>query len=129
MKDFIKIILRGVGQVMFQNNAISGFIFLSGIFYNSWIMGIFAILGNLISTFFAYLFGYDKNDIQNGLYGFNGTLVGISLFFYFGFNYISIIALIFTSILSSVFMHEIKKRFPAFTSPFVFSVKRVLSTR
>ncbi|MFA6098718.1 MAG: urea transporter, partial [Patescibacteria group bacterium] len=42
---FIKILLRGVSQVMLQNNAFTGALFLFGIFYNSWIMGLGAILG------------------------------------------------------------------------------------
>lgn len=118
---FIKTILRGVGQVMFQNNAITGLLFLIGIFYNSWIMGIGAILGNVVSTFTSYLFKYSKDEIENGLYGFNGTLVGIAIYFYFGFNITATIFVILGSIVSTVIMHEVKKKVPALTAPFVIS--------
>ncbi|MDP2944337.1 MAG: urea transporter, partial [bacterium] len=37
MVSYFKIILRGVGQVMLQNNALTGLLFLVGIFYNSWL--------------------------------------------------------------------------------------------
>ena len=69
---------RGIGQVMFQNNALSGLLMLIGIFLGSWQMGILAVCGNIVSTLTAYFSGYERNDIREGLYGFNGTLVGIA---------------------------------------------------
>ena len=70
---------RGLGQVMFQNNALSGLLMLIGIFLNSWQMGLLAVSGNIISTSTGRISGYDRDDIKNGLYGFNGTLVGIAV--------------------------------------------------
>ncbi len=80
---FIQTILRGIGQVMFQNNIYSGILFLGGIFYNSWLLGVAAVLGTIISTAAAQILKYPKQDIQNGLYGFNGTLTGIAVFCFF----------------------------------------------
>ena len=77
--NLLLILGRGIGQVMFQNNALSGLLMLIGIFLNSWQMGILAVCGNIISTLTAYFSGYKHNDIKNGLYGFNGTLVGIAV--------------------------------------------------
>ncbi len=70
---------RGIGQVMFQNNAFSGLLMLIGIFLNSWEMGILAVSGNIISTLTAHFSGYGRDDINNELYGFNGTLVGMAV--------------------------------------------------
>jgi urea transporter len=53
--DFLKIISRGISQVMLQNNIITGLLFLIGIFYNSWLMGIGALIGVLISTLTAFI--------------------------------------------------------------------------
>ena len=39
----IKILFRGIGQVMFQNNALSGLLMLVGILLNSWQMALLAI--------------------------------------------------------------------------------------
>lgn len=75
--NLLLILGRGIGQVMFQNNALSGLFMLIGIFLNSWQMGILAVCGNIISTLTAHFSGYKYDDIKNGLYGFNGTLVGI----------------------------------------------------
>lgn len=80
---YIQAILRGIGQVMFQNNSYSGALFLVGISYNSWLLGLAALLGTVISTAFAQFLRYSKEDIQNGLYGFNGTLTGIAIFSFF----------------------------------------------
>lgn len=71
-------LLRGVGQVMLQNNALTGLLFLIGIFYNSWIMGLGAMLGVLVSTLvaeikkehvdiFNKLRFYDANKKENSI--------------------------------------------------------------
>jgi urea transporter len=117
----IKIILRGIGQVMLQNNAWTGFFFLLGISYNSWIMGLGALLGTFIGTISARFLKYSKDDIENGLYGFNGTLVGIAVYYFFHFNFYALMAVIIGSIISTVIMHEMKKRIPAYTAPFILS--------
>ena len=70
---------RGIGQVMFQNNALSGLLMLIGIFLNSWQMGLLAVSGNIISTSTGRISGYDRDDIKNGLCFINGTLVGIAV--------------------------------------------------
>ena len=126
MKKFTKTILRGVSQVMLQNNAITGLIFLVGISYNSWLAFLGAVFGNIISTVTAYLFRYNNEDIENGLYGFNGTLVGIAVFFYFGLSFYSILFIIIGSFISSVVMNIMKKKMIAFTAPFVISTWLVI---
>src|SRR5690606_13438944 len=102
MVKYTKIILRGIGQVMFQNNVLSGLLILAGVFYNSWILGIAAILGTVISTAIAQILKYPKEEIVNGIYGFNGALVGVALWFFFGAGVITFIAISLGSILSSV---------------------------
>ncbi len=118
---YVQTILRGIGQVMFQNNIYSGLLFLAGIFYNSWILGLAALAGTIISTSTANVLKFSDEDINNGLYGFNGTLTGIALLFFFELNTITIAALILGSICSTLVMYQIKKILPAFTSPFVIT--------
>lgn len=116
---FVPIILRGIGQVMFQNNIYSGALFLIGIFYNSWLLGLAALTGTIISTNAAKVLKYSKEDIKNGLYGFNGTLTGITVFCFFEVSLTSILALVLGAILSAVVMNLLKKFLPPFTIPFV----------
>lgn len=69
---FVDWVLRGIGQVVFQNNPLSGAVILAGIFYNSWIYGIACLFGTMISTATALLLKADKGLIKDGLFGFNG---------------------------------------------------------
>ncbi len=121
MKTYIRTILRGVGQVMLQNNAWTGLLFMVGICYHSWLLGLGAILGNISSTLSAKLFKYEKEDIENGIYGFNGTLVGIAVWVFFGISPISVLFVILGSALSSFIVYKMKKWLPVFTAPFIIS--------
>ncbi|MBS1489025.1 MAG: urea transporter [Bacteroidetes bacterium] len=112
-------ILRGVGQIMLQNNSYSGILFLAGIFYNSWLLGLAAIAGASIGTYTARILKYEEADIENGLYGFNSALVGIAILFYFGLNSMTVFVLLAGAAGSTVVMNILKKRIPAYTSPFV----------
>lgn len=116
---FAHIILRGIGQVMFQNNIYSGLLFLIGIFFNSWLLGLAAICGTIISTVTAEILKYDRAEIQNGIYGFNGALTGIAILCFFDLNMISISVLISASALSTLIMNFLKKLLSPFTAPFV----------
>lgn len=49
--EVIDPLLRSVGQVMFQNNSMSGLLFLVGIFINSYQYGLTALLGLIVATF------------------------------------------------------------------------------
>ena len=101
MGKFLLILGRGVGQVMFQNNALSGGLMLVGVLLNSWQMALLAVAGNIVGTLTAYLFGYSREDIENGLYGFNGTLVGIAIGVFMSITLPSLLLLIVVSCLST----------------------------
>ncbi|HCX99639.1 MAG TPA: urea transporter [Bacteroidales bacterium] len=116
---FIQTVLRGIGQVMFQNNIYSGTLFLGGIFYNSWLLGLAALLGTIVSTISAQILRYPKEDIQNGLYGFNGALTGIAVLCFFEVNLITILAMVAGASLSTLAMNWLKRIIPPFTAPFV----------
>jgi urea transporter len=59
--NFIDIILRGIGQVMLQNNSYTGLFFLIGIFYHSIMFGMVVLLGTSISTSTAIFFGANRH--------------------------------------------------------------------
>jgi urea transporter len=84
---FVDWLLRGIGQVVFQNNPISGAVILAGIFYNSWIYGTACLVGAIISTLAALLLRADKGMIKDGLFGFNGALIAIALVAYTSPNF------------------------------------------
>lgn len=76
---FLDWIFRGIGQVVFQNNPLTGVIILAAILYNSWIYAFILLLGVITSTATAYLLKADEGLIKDGLFGFNGALVGLAL--------------------------------------------------
>ncbi|XP_028273865.1 urea transporter 1-like [Parambassis ranga] len=70
-------ILRGVAQVMFVNNPLSGLIIVASLFLQNPWWALNGLLGTLTSTASAILLGQNREAISAGLYGYNGTLVGI----------------------------------------------------
>lgn len=76
---FVDWVLRGIGQVVFQNNPISGLVILLAIFINSWIYGVICIFGAVVSTATAKVLRADEGLVRNGLFGFNGALVALAL--------------------------------------------------
>ena len=128
VKHFAEIVFRGISQIFLLNNVITGILFLAGAFYNSWLIGIGAVIGLLAGTFTALLFKYKRDDINNGLYGYNGALVGLATVYFFGFNVSAIIALFFGAVLSSIIMNFMTKRkLPPFTAPFIISTWIVMA--
>jgi urea transporter len=124
MKAALLILGRGIGQVMFQNNALSGLLMLAGLFLNSWQMALLAIAGNVVSTLAAYFSGYNREDIRNGLYGFNGTLVGIAIGVFMPVTVVSLLLLVAGSCLSAWIarLFSLQRLVSGFTAPFIVSV-------
>ena len=114
----------GIGQVMFQNSALSGLLMLIGIFLNSWEMGIVAVSGNIISTLTAYFSGYGRDDIKDGIYGFNGTLVGIAVGVFMELSIGSLLLMAVASCISTWIarLFNLQHSLPGFTAPFILSV-------
>lgn len=81
---FVDVNLRGIGQVMFQNNPLTGAIFLAAIFWGAHVAGALhvamaGVLAVIVATLTAQSLRVDKESLYAGLYGFNGVLVGLAL--------------------------------------------------
>lgn len=123
---FVESVLRGIGQVMLQNNVYSGVFFLVGIFYNSILFGIAVFVGTIISTATASLLKVNKSQIRDGLFGFNGALVAIALSFFLEPNVLTWMYLIVAAASTTILMAAMLRFFevwkiPALTAPFVLS--------
>lgn len=120
VRDFINIILKGFSQIMLQNNVLTGVLFLGAILYDSALMAFAGVVANVVAVLTAKLLKYNADDIKNGLYGFNASLLGIALVFYFQSNIWVWVALIVGSALSTIVMGiALKKKIPVYTFPFV----------
>jgi urea transporter len=76
---FVDSCLRGVGQVCFMNNPVTGLAILAAMFVAEPWLGFAGALGVVVSTLAAVLIGMDRGAIRAGLFGFNGVLVGAGL--------------------------------------------------
>lgn len=114
-------ILRGVGQVFFQENALSGACFLLGIAVGSPLMALGGAAGAAIGWGVARGLKFDAGETAAGIYGFNATLVGIATLFFFRPGAASI-ALLIAGCAAAAPATLLARRhlpFPTFTAPFV----------
>ncbi|KFP47961.1 Urea transporter 2, partial [Cathartes aura] len=126
MIQFIDWVLRGISQVMFVNNPLSGLIVVAGfLVQNPW-WTLTGCLGTVVSTLTALILGQDRSAIAAGLYGYNGVLVGLLMAVFSAKGdyhwwlllpvaLVSMTCPVFTSALGSVFC---KWDLPVFTLPF-----------
>lgn len=121
MHTALLILGRGVGQVMFQENALSGWLMLLGIACSSWSMALLALLGTAISSLAAMLCSFDKPAVLRGLYGFNGCLVGIAIGVFFQLSVGAMLLLIAAATVSTLVMRlfHLQQQVPSYTAPFV----------
>lgn len=114
-------VFRGVGQVFFQENALTGAFMVAGLAINSPLMATGAVVGSAIGTAAARLMRFDENDVKAGIYGFNSTLIGIATFFHFQPGAMCI-ALMIAGSIAGAFVTWMMRRyvpFPTYTSPFI----------
>lgn len=129
--NHLVVILRGGGQVMFQQNALTGLLFLVGIFWGAWqanmvSVGIGAVLGLFFGTMTAYALNRPREVIDAGLHGYNGILVGCAMPTFFEPTPLLWAYIIAGAIFSTIIMMAIANIFrtwkvSAMTGPFVFT--------
>ena len=122
----LRVILRGAGQVVFCCNAVTGFIVLAAFYAGGVILGLAATVGVISSTVTAYALRFCEDDIDAGLYGFNGTLVGPCLFLFLEQTPQLWLYIVLASMLSSIVWVTLARllqnfKIPAATSPFVLT--------
>ncbi len=117
---FINQVFKGLGQIMLQENIITGLLFLAGIFYGSVFMGFAALLATICGTITAYLFGFDKTNTDKGLYGFSAALTGVAYILFFGHSFIVWVLIVVGSVLAALIQEFfIRRKITVFTFPFV----------
>jgi urea transporter len=117
----VRAVLRGVGQVFFQENALSGACFLLGIAASSPLMALGGLVGSAIGTATARLAKFDAGETSAGIYGFNAALVGMATFFFFRPGATSVSLLVVGCIVATLLTRLARGYvpFPTYTMPFV----------
>lgn len=128
---YVRAMLRGGGQVMFQNNAWTGLLFLCGIFWGAYqegqgVVAWGAVVGVIVSTLTGYVLRQPSEDGASGLWGFNGILVGCAFPTFLGNTGWMWLALIICSMLSTWVRTGFNNvmapwKTNSFTFPFVFT--------
>ena len=119
--DPIRTVLRGIGQVFFQENALTGACFVLGIAFSSLPMAVGALVGSAIGTVTAWLLKLDKTELLAGIYGFNATLVGIAALFFFRPGPTSLSLLVVGCVVATPVTWLMRRYlpFPTYTTPFI----------
>lgn len=131
LMKFVKVLLRGAGQVMFQGSAWAGAFFILGIIVGSALAGlpqvaIGAVLGLIVSTVTGYVLNMPHEEGESGLWGFNGILVGCAFPTFLGNTLLMWLVLILCAAMTTwmrVAMNNVMASWKvnSFTFPFVFS--------
>lgn len=77
--DFANACLRGIGQIAFANNPLSGLLIVLAVGLQSAWVALTLLVGIAAATLMAYWLKLDRPSIRNGIFGFNGALVGLAL--------------------------------------------------
>lgn len=126
----IRTLLRGAGQVMFQCSSWTGLLFLAGIFWGAYAshtpaVAWGALVGLAASTLAGYLVKLPSTNGDEGLWGFNGILVGCAFPTFMSNSWLMWLCLVFfamcTTWVRSGFNNLLRQfNTNSFTFPFVF---------
>ena len=128
---FIDLNLRGAGQVIFQDNPLTGLLFLLAVIWGAGAAGdpgvaIGAVVALLVANLTAMLLAADEGALRQGLFGFNGLLVGAAMPTFLGGTPTMWVLLVLGAAVSTVVMLAVTAVMrtvgaPALTAPFVLT--------
>ncbi len=128
---FVDINLRGAGQVIFQDNPLTGLLFLLAILWGAVAadhiaIAAGAIIALVVATTTAILLDVDRDSLRQGLFGFNGVLVGAAIPTFLATSPAMWVILIIAAAVSTVVMLAVSGVMktwgvPALTFPFVLT--------
>ncbi len=121
---WINSVLNSYAQVFFSLNKVLAITLFAVTFINPSV-GVFGLLSVLGSNVMAYVLGFDKKQVEKGIYGFNALLLGLALGYLYAFSLaflllfiISIFAVFFITAALQASMGKIN--LPFLSLPFLF---------
>ena len=112
-------LLKGISQVSFIENALSGLVILFAIALNNIKHAIWVVLAVIISTAFSDLIGASDELVAQGLYGYNAILATLALVLYPRIPWALILLGMLLSCLITLGFHELSLL--PLTAPFILS--------
>jgi urea transporter len=120
LRDIVCEVPIGFAQVMLQPSHLVGLAFIAGTLWNSWIIAAFGMIGCIAGIATAFALRYPDEERREGLYGFNGTLVGLGCSYFFQPSWPLLALVAVGGGVSSVLMHAMLRHdLKPFTFPFV----------
>lgn len=111
-------LLRGVGQIYLQKSSLAGAVLLVAIALTSWKLALFAVVGSALGALTGRLVNAGPTDIDDGLYGFNATLVALAGGVFLPMNALHLVVI--ATICSTLLFHFARRRkWNVFTAPFI----------
>ncbi len=119
----VLVAFRGIGQIWFQEHALTGALFVLGIAICFPLQAAGIIIGSAIGCALAWALKYDKGEVLAGIYGFNPALVGIATFFFFSPTAASVGLMLAGCLVATVLTRVMRGHvpFPTYTTPFVLT--------
>lgn len=117
----VLVVFRGIGQVIFQENALTGALFVLGIALSVPVLAAGIVAGAAIGTAVAWFAKFDRAEVLAGIHGFNPALVGIATLFFFEPGVGSLSLLVVGSVVAA-FLTKLARGhvpFPTYTAPFI----------
>lgn len=113
--------LTGVGQIMFQNSPVTGAFFLIGIAVASPVVAAGGAIGSVLGSATASFLRFPRDEIRDGLYGFNSSLVGMALLAIHQPVFLNYVLVLVGSILAALVTYSMRRRMPlpSYTAPFI----------
>ena len=113
--------LRGVGQIIFQDHALTGLLFVLGVAAGSPLMAVGLLAGSAIGCALAWALKFDRGEVLAGIHGFNPALVGIATLFFFDPGAVSLLLLVAGCAAAAVLTYLARRfvPFPTYTAPFI----------
>ena len=113
-------VLTGIAQIMLQPSPLVGLAFLIGSFLNSPMLALFGVVGCLASTMMAWLCKFPSEERSQGLYGFNGGLIGLGVGYFNAVSLPLLVPVVLGAMVSSLVMYKMMQiGLRPFTFPFV----------
>jgi urea transporter len=94
---WLNAVLNSYGLIFFSLDAVFASIILAVTFFSPAI-GVCGLLAVVLVNAIAYRMGFNRDEIRNGIFGFNALFVGLALGYEFSFNF-SFVILFVTSVL------------------------------
>ncbi len=121
---FYRVVLRGISQMCFQTNELTGLIFLVAVLIASPIGSVYLLVAAILGPLFRKLMGERKEVLSTGLPGLNPCLIALSLpvFFDAGWANIGMWGVLLVCIISAVLLVKLCLRilpFPTIALPFL----------